>query len=88
MTPHPVDIKSTAIYFPDCELVIPTKQHVQRVKKLLNVSPEKTCFIYMKGKGEITRDNTDVDLEFRQESNFFYLTGTKSIRSNFYPLTL
>jgi Xaa-Pro dipeptidase len=77
MTPHPVDIKSNAVYYSESEFVIPTKKHCQRVKKLLNaeIPIDKKSFIYLKGKVESTRDNTDVDLPFRQESNFFYLTG-------------
>lgn len=52
-----------------------TKQHCIRVKKLLNLGSERTSVIYMRGKTEDTRDSTDVELEFRQESYFYYLTG-------------
>lgn len=72
MSPHPVT------YFPKphfiSKSVIPTKQHCLRIKKLLDCQQDSS-FIYMKGKEESTRDDTDVELEFRQESNFFYLTG-------------
>lgn len=72
MTPHPVNFIPKPHFISTC--AIPTKQHCLRVKKLLDCK-QRSSVIYMRGKGESTRDNTDVDLEFRQESNFFYLTG-------------
>ncbi|KAG1048407.1 hypothetical protein G6F43_009202 [Rhizopus delemar] len=41
----------------------------------MKIDQSKPCVIYMKGKSEATRDDTDIGLEFRQESYFFYLTG-------------
>ncbi|KAG2202495.1 hypothetical protein INT47_013111 [Mucor saturninus] len=70
MTPHPLNIKRHFINKP----AIPTKQHCLKVKQLLECK-HSSSVIYVKGKSESTRDNTDVDMEFRQESNFFYLTG-------------
>ncbi|KAI8641253.1 peptidase M24, structural domain-containing protein [Parasitella parasitica] len=74
MTPHPIGITPKQLYFAHKQNhVLPTKQHCLRVKKLINM--DGPLVIYIKGKDDKTRDNTDVDLEFRQESNFFYLTG-------------
>ncbi|CEP10574.1 hypothetical protein [Parasitella parasitica] len=74
MTPHPINITPKQLYFAHKQnYVLPTKQHCLRVKKVINMNGP--LVIYIKGKDEETRDNTDVDLEFRQESNFFYLTG-------------
>lgn len=74
MTPHPINITPKKLYYTHKQSnVLPTKQHCLRVKKLINM--EAPFAIYIKGKDEKTRDNTDVDLEFRQESNFYYLTG-------------
>jgi hypothetical protein len=75
MTPHPVNLIPRRHHVNKLP-AIPTKQHCLRVKKLLNC-PLRSSLVYMKGKKESTRDNTDVDLEFRQESYFFYLTGKK-----------
>ncbi|GAA5816055.1 hypothetical protein MFLAVUS_009577 [Mucor flavus] len=72
MTPHPLTIIPKRLYID--KPAIPTKQHCLRVKHLLDCN-QRSSLVYMKGKGESTRDDTDVDMEFRQESNFFYLTG-------------
>ncbi|KAI9323059.1 peptidase M24, structural domain-containing protein [Dichotomocladium elegans] len=55
----------------------PTRQHCLRVKRLLDVSPDERAMIYLRGATVSLRDDTDVELEFRQESNFFYLTGVE-----------
>lgn len=55
---------------------IPTKQHCLRVKRLLQLDPDVSAIIYHRGGTQCLRDDTDVELDFRQESNFFYLTGT------------
>lgn len=88
MTPHPLTIIPKRLYID--KPAIPTKQHCLRVKHLLDCN-QRSSLVYMKGKGESTRDNTDVDMEFRQESNFFYLTGKffkkiKSIQFNSYSI--
>ncbi|KAI8064315.1 peptidase M24, structural domain-containing protein [Gilbertella persicaria] len=78
MAPHPVNITSNRHFYPNKLPAIPTKQHCLRVKKLLNLEKpiqESLELVYLKGKNKATRDSTDVELEFRQESNFFYLTG-------------
>ncbi|KAG0170492.1 hypothetical protein DFQ28_001806 [Apophysomyces sp. BC1034] len=54
---------------------IPTKPHCLKVKSLLRLSPDKCEVIYHRGRVQQTRDDTDVELDFRQESHFFYLTG-------------
>ncbi|KAI7900931.1 peptidase M24, structural domain-containing protein [Cokeromyces recurvatus] len=76
MAPHPVNIIPKQHHYIN-EHFIPTKQHCLKVKKLLldQAHLDSSSVIYMKGNTEMTRDNTDIDLEFRQESNFFYLTG-------------
>ncbi|ORY93931.1 peptidase M24, structural domain-containing protein [Syncephalastrum racemosum] len=56
---------------------IPTKQHCLRVKRLLQLDPEDSAIIYHRGGIQSMRDDTDVELDFRQESNFFYLTGVE-----------
>ncbi|RUS14341.1 hypothetical protein BC938DRAFT_477423, partial [Jimgerdemannia flammicorona] len=50
---------------------IPTKQHCLKVASLLQATEG---VIYMRGGLEGNRDDTDIELQFRQESNFFYLT--------------
>ncbi|KAF1801244.1 peptidase M24, structural domain-containing protein [Mucor lusitanicus] len=76
MTPHPITITPKKLYFAHKQSnVLPTKQHCLRVKQLMGMEAAASYVIYIRGKDEKTRDNTDVDLEFRQESNFFYLTG-------------
>ncbi|KAF7726707.1 hypothetical protein EC973_008481 [Apophysomyces ossiformis] len=54
---------------------IPTKAHCLKVKQLLRPTPGKHEFIYHRGRTQEFRDDTDVELSFRQESYFFYLTG-------------
>lgn len=62
-----------------CESKLPTRQHCLRVKSLLKLNNDtdksERAMIYMQGADHSMRDDTDVELEFRQESNFFYLTG-------------
>ncbi|CEI99523.1 hypothetical protein RMCBS344292_13610 [Rhizopus microsporus] len=73
MAPHLLHGNSA---LPSRKPILPTKQHYLRVKSLLK-SEYTSSIIYMKGKPELTRDNTDIELEFRQESYFFYLTGVE-----------
>ncbi|KAI9269884.1 peptidase M24, structural domain-containing protein [Sporodiniella umbellata] len=54
---------------------IPTRLHYERVKQYLK--PIKRSVIYVRGGQRLTRDDTDVELDFRQESNFFYLSGVE-----------
>jgi Xaa-Pro dipeptidase len=83
MAPHSLPVVPKPAVAAEAEIAkkaqLPTKQHCLRVKKLMQ--PEllhnRSSVIYMKGNVEETRDNTDVDLEFRQESYFFYMTGNK-----------
>ncbi|KAG0163688.1 hypothetical protein DFQ28_011363 [Apophysomyces sp. BC1034] len=51
---------------------LPTRQNVQKIIQNFGVSDG---LIYLNGQVMQERDNTDVELPFRQESNFFYVTG-------------
>jgi Xaa-Pro dipeptidase len=55
---------------------LPTATNVQKVIKNLQKSDG---IIYLKGQVLHERDDTDVELPFRQESNFFYMTGMSCI---------
>ncbi|KAG1151785.1 hypothetical protein G6F37_003133 [Rhizopus arrhizus] len=55
---------------------IPTRSNYEKIKQILN--PTKHSVIYHKGGIIHTRDDTDVELDFRQESNFFYLSGVEA----------
>ncbi|KAF9115960.1 hypothetical protein BGX27_005652 [Mortierella sp. AM989] len=50
----------------------PAKQHWAKVAKNLGLSEG---LVYLKGDVLKERHDTDVELSFRQESNFYYLTG-------------
>ncbi|ORY95773.1 peptidase M24, structural domain-containing protein [Syncephalastrum racemosum] len=52
--------------------MLPTRQNVQKV---LSHFEAKEGLIYLNGQVLHERDDTDVELPFRQESTFFYLTG-------------
>ncbi|KAI9471819.1 MAG: peptidase M24, structural domain-containing protein [Benjaminiella poitrasii] len=52
---------------------LPTRQNVQKVLK--NFTVQQEGLIYLNGQVLTERDDTDVELAFRQESNFFYVTG-------------
>lgn len=56
---------------------IETRYHYLRVKENLLTAPANAV-IYHKGGVSSTRDDTDVELDFRQESNFLYLSGVES----------
>ncbi|KAI7859918.1 peptidase M24, structural domain-containing protein [Circinella umbellata] len=56
---------------------LPTKQHYLKVKKLLNPDKKQRGIIYHRGSDIQLRDDTDVELGFRNESNFVYLTGVE-----------
>lgn len=55
---------------------LPTGQNVQ---KILQAFAPKEGLIYLNGQVVIERDDTDVEQPFRQESNFFYVTGKKEL---------
>lgn len=40
---------------------------------------QESGIIYLRGALNILRDDTDVEVKFRQESNFFYMTGKCSL---------
>ncbi|CAO3684678.1 unnamed protein product [Rhizopus stolonifer] len=54
---------------------IPTRSNYEHLKK--HLKPVKNSIIYHCGSQRQTRDDTDVELDFRQESNFFYLSGVE-----------
>ncbi len=47
----------------------------QHRNKLLELFPKEKALIFLKGGDLIFQDDTDLEYEFRQESNFYYLTG-------------
>ncbi|KAI8327675.1 peptidase M24, structural domain-containing protein [Choanephora cucurbitarum] len=52
--------------------------HYKKIKHYLPKSDKDTyAAIYHRGGITCTRDDTDVELDFRQESNFFYLSGVE-----------
>lgn len=53
-----------------------TRRHCLKIKCYLNPVKFRNAIVYHRGDVDKVRDNTDVELDFRQESNFFYLTGT------------
>jgi Xaa-Pro dipeptidase len=58
---------------------IPTRSNYHKIKKhLTQASSSNFSIIYHRGGTTHTRDDTDVELDFRQESNFFYLSGVEA----------
>lgn len=58
---------------------IPTRSNYQKIKKYLpQTSSNNFSIIYHRGGITHTRDDTDIELDFRQESNFFYLSGVEA----------
>ncbi|KXN64786.1 Creatinase/prolidase N-terminal domain-containing protein, partial [Conidiobolus coronatus NRRL 28638] len=53
----------------------PAKEHTQKV--LSHLPKTDNAIIYLKGDYTKCRHNTDCENTFRQESNFFYLTGVE-----------
>ncbi|KAH8556764.1 peptidase M24, structural domain-containing protein [Umbelopsis sp. PMI_123] len=68
MPPHATSFPSVG----PSKLSIKTKQHCLNVKQLMS---QESGIIYLRGALNGLRDDTDVEIKFRQESNFFYLTG-------------
>ncbi|KAF9364014.1 hypothetical protein BGX34_002777 [Mortierella sp. NVP85] len=56
-------------------LKYPSSLHCEKVASFLSYKARHNAIIMAKGNNVKNRDNTDTELEFRQESNFFYLTG-------------
>ncbi|CAO3653875.1 unnamed protein product [Mucor fragilis] len=69
-----MDTSPTRAFFPSKEQ-INTRKHYLRIKKHLAA---KSGIIYHRGGTTHTRDDTDVELDFRQESNFSYLSGVEA----------
>ncbi|KAG0033730.1 hypothetical protein BGZ81_007488 [Podila clonocystis] len=55
----------------------PSKLHSEKVAAFLSPKARLGAIILAKGTDSLNRDNTDTELEFRQESNFLYLTGVQ-----------
>jgi Xaa-Pro dipeptidase len=51
---------------------LPTRENVQKILGHLKLNEG---VIYLNGQVMQERDDTDVELPFRQESNFYYVTG-------------
>jgi Xaa-Pro dipeptidase len=51
---------------------LPTHQNVDKVLEALEA---KEGLVYVRGQVLTERDDTDVEQPFRQESNFFYVSG-------------
>ncbi|KAI8597539.1 peptidase M24, structural domain-containing protein [Dissophora ornata] len=58
-------------------LKYPSKLHCKKVASNLSKHARHNAIILVKGNAAQLRDNTDTDLPFRQESNFFYLSGVQ-----------
>ncbi|KAF9182465.1 hypothetical protein BGZ51_004731 [Haplosporangium sp. Z 767] len=58
-------------------LKYPSKLHCEKVASFLSENARHEAIILTKGTEAQNRDNTDTELDFRQESNFFYLTGVQ-----------
>ncbi|KAF9170843.1 hypothetical protein BGX21_008729 [Mortierella sp. AD011] len=63
-------------------LKYPSKLHCEKVASFLSHEARSDAIILAKGSVTKNRDNTDTELEFRQESNFYYLTGV--LEEDFY----
>ncbi|KAL0095462.1 peptidase M24, structural domain-containing protein [Phycomyces blakesleeanus] len=63
--------------FPYSKKRISTSYHCRRVGKLLQTNPNERAVIYHRGGQGAVRDDTDVEVDFRQESYFFYLSGVE-----------
>lgn len=66
---------SSSITFP-LPARLPTRLNYLKLKEHLSPVP-RNSLIYLRGGKSKTRDDTDVELDFRQESNFFYLSGVE-----------
>ncbi|KAG0368594.1 hypothetical protein BGZ54_001621, partial [Gamsiella multidivaricata] len=58
-------------------LKYPSKLHCEKVASFLSPKSREDAILLAKGAELQNRDNTDVELDFRQESNFLYLTGVQ-----------
>ncbi|KAF9434984.1 hypothetical protein BGZ76_007092 [Entomortierella beljakovae] len=56
-------------------LKYPSRLHCEKVASCFSTEARQEAVILAKGTVSKNRDNTDTELEFRQESNFYYLTG-------------
>ncbi|KAF9925259.1 hypothetical protein FBU30_004951 [Linnemannia zychae] len=58
-------------------LKYPARLHCQKVVSFLSDHDRAGAIILARGTQSQNRDNTDTELDFRQESNFLYLTGVQ-----------
>ncbi|KAF9131553.1 hypothetical protein BGW39_001664 [Mortierella sp. 14UC] len=65
-------------------LKYPARLHCQKVASFLSDADRADAIILARGTQVQNRDNTDTELDFRQESNFLYLTGVQE--ADFYFL--
>ncbi|KAG0272856.1 hypothetical protein BGZ95_011351 [Linnemannia exigua] len=65
-------------------LKYPARLHCQKVASFLSDSDRADAIILARGTQVRNRDNTDTEVDFRQESNFLYLTGVQE--ADFYFL--
>ena len=59
----------------------PRKLHQQEQRQ---ENENEKSIIFLSGAVDSVRDGTDVELEFRQLSDFYYLTGNSFFLSNYY----
>ena len=59
--------------------LLPPSFHLERRKAVRTFMPEKTMAIYCSGKSMLRAN--DVDYEFHQDPNFYYLTGLNESNS-------
>lgn len=65
-------------------LKYPARLHCEKVASFLSNEDRADAIILARGTQVKNRDNTDTELDFRQESNFLYLTGVQE--ADFYFL--
>ncbi|KAH7053924.1 peptidase M24, structural domain-containing protein [Linnemannia elongata] len=65
-------------------LKYPARLHCEKVASFLSDADRHEAIILARGTQTQNRDNTDTELDFRQESNFLYLTGVQE--ADFYFL--
>lgn len=67
----------SSLFFPKPKK-IHTRSHYLKVKQYLPTPIPIGAAIYHRGGVRHTRDDTDVEIDFRQESNFLYLSGVEA----------
>ncbi|KAI9027202.1 peptidase M24, structural domain-containing protein [Phycomyces nitens] len=67
MSPYPLTLTRPPM--------VTTRQHCLRVRTLMETDQKQRAIIYHRGQVAAVRNDTDIELDFRQESHFYYLTG-------------